>query len=330
MKNIDLAQFQFDYDLTWAVIFLNIDGTVYGRYGSRSVEGPMAYNSMASLKKAMERVIDLHKDYPDNRSSLVGKNQPSPKWKQAQEIPGLRQEMQKQLNQPVGPRNCIHCHNVYDGLRNTAYDQDTFKTEDLWIYPLPENIGLKIKIDEGNLIESVLSNSPSDGLDLKTGDRIQTANGQFVISVADLQWVLNGLPRESELHLVVKREGVMLKRTISLRDDWRKTDISWRASMWSIRPRVGIHAPEITVEEKIKLGLSPTNMALRAKWIPNLAARKAGLKNGDIIVEVADNRQAISTAQFNLLIRLNYQSGDTVPVKVQRNSQTLSLELPMP
>jgi len=51
MKNIDLAQFQFDYDLTWAVIFLNVDGTVYGRYGSRSVEGPMAYNSMASLKK---------------------------------------------------------------------------------------------------------------------------------------------------------------------------------------------------------------------------------------------------------------------------------------
>ena len=41
----------------------------------------------------MERVLDLHQDYPANRSSLAGKNQPSPKWKQAQEIPGLRQEM---------------------------------------------------------------------------------------------------------------------------------------------------------------------------------------------------------------------------------------------
>ena len=251
MKNIDLAQFQFDYDLTWAVIFLNVDGTVYGRYGSRSVEGPMVYNSVVSLKKAMERVLDLHQDYPANRSSLAGKNQPSPKWKQAQEIPGLRREMQKQLHQPVGPRNCIHCHNIYDGWRNTAYDQDTFTTEDLWVYPLPENIGLKIKVDEGNLIESILSNSPSDGLDLKAGDRIQTANDQSVISVADLQWVLNSLPSESELHLEVNREGVMLKRTISLSDDWRKTDISWRASMWNLRPRVGIHAPEITVEEKI-------------------------------------------------------------------------------
>ena len=330
MRDIDLAQFQFDYDLTWAVIFLNANGTVYGRYGARSVEGAMAYNSMPSLKKAMERVLDLHQDYPANQSGLVGKNQPSPRWKQAKEIPGLRQRMRKQLNQPVGPRNCIHCHNIYDGWRNTAYDQDTFKAEDLWLYPLPENIGVKIEVDEGNLIESVLPNSAVDGLDLKVGDRIQRANGQPIISVADLQWVLNGLPTEAKLDLTVEREGVRLKRTIPLRGDWRKTDISWRASMWNLRPRVGIHAPEITVEEKLELGLSPADMALKAKWIPNQAARQAGLKNGDIIVEVAGNRQAMSTAQFNLLIRLSYQSGDAVPVKIRRGGQTLSLQLPMP
>ena len=71
-------------------------------------------------------------------------------------------------------------------------------------------------------------------------------------------------------------------------------------------------------------------MALETKWIPNQAAGQAGLKSGDIIVEVAGNRQAISTAQFNLLIRLNYQSGDTMPVIIRRNGQTLSLKLPMP
>ena len=93
---------------------------------------------------------------------------------------------------------------------------------------------------------------------------------------------------------------------------------------------MGIHAPEITVEEKLELGLSPADMTLKAKWIPNQAARQAGLKNGDIIVEVAGNRQAMSTAQFNLLIRLNYQSGDAVPGKIRRGGQTLSLQLPMP
>ena len=33
---MDLSLFQFDYDLTFAVFFLNADKTVYGRFSSRS------------------------------------------------------------------------------------------------------------------------------------------------------------------------------------------------------------------------------------------------------------------------------------------------------
>src|SRR3989442_14557967 len=33
---LDLALFQFDYDLTFAAFFVNADRTIYGRYGSRS------------------------------------------------------------------------------------------------------------------------------------------------------------------------------------------------------------------------------------------------------------------------------------------------------
>ena len=39
MKGVDLNQFQFDYDLNWAAMFLNADGTVYARYGTQSAEG---------------------------------------------------------------------------------------------------------------------------------------------------------------------------------------------------------------------------------------------------------------------------------------------------
>ena len=77
------------------------------------------------------------------------------------------------------------------------------------------------------------------------------------------------------------------------------------------------------------------HLKLRSKdailsFIDMCLVRRAGLKDGDIIIEVAGNRQAMSTAQFNLLIRLNYQSGDRVPVKILRRGQTLSLQLPMP
>ena len=36
MWGIDLRRFQFDQAMTWAVFFMNADGTIYGRYGTRS------------------------------------------------------------------------------------------------------------------------------------------------------------------------------------------------------------------------------------------------------------------------------------------------------
>ena len=35
-NDLDLAQFQFDFGLTFAIVFMNADKTIYGRYGSRS------------------------------------------------------------------------------------------------------------------------------------------------------------------------------------------------------------------------------------------------------------------------------------------------------
>ena len=51
MNGVDLRQFQFDYDMAWAALFLHPDGTVYARYGSRTVDGPMATNSASWLSR---------------------------------------------------------------------------------------------------------------------------------------------------------------------------------------------------------------------------------------------------------------------------------------
>ncbi len=72
MKWVDLSQFQFDYDLNWAAMFVNADGTVYARYGTQSAAGADAYNSIASLEKTMQRVLALHEDYPNNKNGLAG------------------------------------------------------------------------------------------------------------------------------------------------------------------------------------------------------------------------------------------------------------------
>ena len=87
MKWVDLSQFQFDYDLNWAAMFVNADGTVYERYGTQSAAGADAYNSISSLEKTMRRVLAPHEDYPNNKNGLAGKLGKLKLYKTALEMP---------------------------------------------------------------------------------------------------------------------------------------------------------------------------------------------------------------------------------------------------
>ena len=78
MQGVDLEQFQFDYDLTWAALFLHPDGTVFARYGGRTRDGPMANNSIEGLTATMDRVLEAYKGYPENRALFASKRGPKP------------------------------------------------------------------------------------------------------------------------------------------------------------------------------------------------------------------------------------------------------------
>ena len=90
MKWVDLSQFQFDYDLNLAAMFVNADDTVYARYGTQSAAGANAYNSITSLEKTMRCVLALHEDYPNNKNGLAGELVKLKPYKAALEIPGMK------------------------------------------------------------------------------------------------------------------------------------------------------------------------------------------------------------------------------------------------
>ena len=90
MKGVDLSQFQFNYDLNWAAMFVNDDGTVYARYGTQSAAGADDYNSIASLEKTMWGVLALHEDYPNNKNGVAGKLGKFKPYKTALEMPGMK------------------------------------------------------------------------------------------------------------------------------------------------------------------------------------------------------------------------------------------------
>ena len=73
-NDLDLTLFQFDYDLTFAVFFMNADRTIYGRYGTRSSVQEAAKDvSLEGLAESMAAALKLHEGYPDNKNFLEGK-----------------------------------------------------------------------------------------------------------------------------------------------------------------------------------------------------------------------------------------------------------------
>ena len=86
---MDLSLFQFDFDQTWAVFFLNADRTIYGRYGSRSSRDAMQDVSIEGFAKAAEAALEVHARYPSNKASLGGKNGPAPRFATPEGYPSL-------------------------------------------------------------------------------------------------------------------------------------------------------------------------------------------------------------------------------------------------
>ena len=72
---LDLAKFQFDFDLSFTTMIFNGDGTLYGRYGSWTHQKDPREETTDGFKRALESVLAIHKSYPANQASLAAKQE---------------------------------------------------------------------------------------------------------------------------------------------------------------------------------------------------------------------------------------------------------------
>ena len=78
-NGLDLATFQYDTDQSFAVFMLNADGTIYGRFGTRSHRSDWLQDvSVEGMALALQGALELHEEYPANRETLAGKRGPKP------------------------------------------------------------------------------------------------------------------------------------------------------------------------------------------------------------------------------------------------------------
>ncbi|MFK7817074.1 MAG: Trx7/PDZ domain-containing (seleno)protein, partial [Planctomycetaceae bacterium] len=321
MKNVDLTQFQFDHDLNWAAMFINADGTVYARYGTQSSAGPDAYNSVEGLKRTMQQVLKLHANYPANKAELVGKRAKQKPYKTATEMPGLPTNAKKFL-QTTTRRNCIHCHMIHDAENVYAQKSGTLTSDMLWRYPLPDNIGLRIDASHGTRIAKVLKAAESSGL--KDGAVVTHMNGQVVTSIADMQWVLHGLNNEPMTISLRLKDGS--RHSVSTAKDWKRSDISWRGSIYSLSPVFAVWAPPLPNEKRQARGVTADSVALEVRWInrgkaSGRKAFEAGLREGDVLLKLNDQPVPSSPQKLQTLIKLNHKVGEELRFEILRDGR---------
>jgi hypothetical protein len=328
-KGLDLKLFQFDYDQSWCAMFLNADQTIYGRYGTRADRGPQsdAYLTLPSFRKAMERALELHRGYPGNKAQLEGKLGKEPDYPVAEKIPGL----QDRAKGAVTRQTCIHCHMVREYQLRAKWEQKRLSPEDLWVYPLPNNMGLRMDINDGLLVKAVTPDSPAARAGLMPGDELVTLGGQRLLSLADIQWVLHTAPAETRLPVTLRRGGQAVEKTIALGGNWKESDLSWRASSW-YGLRQGFKTTPLSGEEKRKRDLAADQMALMVEGMfsPRTAPLKdAGIQLKDVIVAVDGKTNLMNETQFLVYLRLAHPPGDKATFTVLRGKERKDVVVPM-
>jgi hypothetical protein len=328
-RGLDLKRFQFDYDQSWCAFFLNADGTIYGRYGSRTGSGPNSdtYLTVASFRKALGRALELHRAYPGNKERLAGKVGPAPDYPVAEKIPGLEGRAKGATTR----QTCIHCHMVREYTLRAKWEQGRLSAADLWAYPMPDNIGLKMDVDDGLRVQSVRAGSPAAAAGLAAGDELAALNGQPLIALADVQWVLHTLPADARLAVTLRRDGHTLDKTVALSGRWKESDLAWRTSSW-YGLRQGLQTGPLSADEKRKRGLAADALALTVKGLygrGKVHLEKASLRKGDVIVAIDGRSAARTESQFLSDLRLRHGPKDVVKLTVLRGDRRQELTVPM-
>jgi serine protease Do len=320
-NGLDLSLFEFDTDQSFAVFIFNPDKTLYTRYGTRSDRKAWEDDvSIEGMIKTLEAALRVHREYPASRQQLVGKQAKPPVFPTPEKIQSLSEKFSGQINyQENTVKSCIHCHMIGDALREHYRKVDQkFPEQFTYPYPHPKIIGAIFDPAETNLIKELIANSPAAAAGLQVGDRIQKLEGQSMLSIADVQWVLHHSPNQgSRLSATIERNNQVRDIEINLPSNWKNLDnISWRASSWPLR-RIGLGGlalKEADDNERSQAGIAKDHMALTVQHVgafaPHDRAKKAGMLKGDIIIEYDGRRDLLRDSDL-----LVYSTNEVPPGK---------------
>jgi serine protease Do len=265
---------------------------------------------LAGLKYAMEKALARHQ---------AGAERPAPREKPVHV---------EDYKAAKGWRNgCIHCHQVNEFRRADAKAAGTWNRDDLWVYPLPENVGLTLEVDRGDVVKAVAPGSAAAKAGLAAGDVLATLNNLPVASFADAQYALHKGPKSGAIPVEWKRGTGSMRGTLEVVEGWRKTNLTWRASLLDILPSLPLSGEDLTAAEKKALGLPEARAAFRQDKFVHSTLKAVGLKAGDVIVGL--NGKGIDGTMDDFLgyVRREHLVGDMVTLNVLRDGKPTEIRM---
>jgi hypothetical protein len=327
MRGVNIGLFAFDYNENWQGLFLDADGRIYARYGSVDPDTRESHNTVEGLLHTMEAVLALHAREPKQAYT------PPPAFRPEQ-IPAMP---------PNAKNGCIECHMVQTALNAQVHKDNRFRRDALWVYPPPDNLGIKLDHKRGNAIREVVADSFAAKAGLRPGDVVVKVQDGLVFSAADFRFLLNKVAAKSKLLVEVERAGQPLAVVLDLEGDWRRVSpVRQRAFQNYLRTRTDfpqwIFHP-LKAKEKESLGIGRENLAIKllAHKDPGVkggslkgAFENAGFRDNDIIIAFDGERRDHYPRMPQYYLYIEHRSGDRVEVLYLRDGKELKTTLIVP
>ncbi len=289
------------------VFFLGAEDKVYGRYGGRDAEGPDERQSLDGLRYTMNSVLEMHRR--EDRQYAPREEGP-PKY----------------VRDYAGGRGCTHCHQVREAIDDGLRRAGKWSRELAWRYPLPDNLGVLLEVDRGNVVRRVEPGSPAARAGLERGDVVRRLGDVPVHSLADAQFALDRAPPQGEVAVAWERQGKARAGALPLPAGWRKGDITWRPSLRHLVPSLPVFGEDLTAEQKKALGLRAEQLAFRQRDRINPRAEAAGIRPGDIVLGVDDRKlDGMDAGDLYQFVRREYLVGDQIQIDLLRDGKRLRL-----
>jgi len=349
MNDVDLARFEFDYDTTWSSFFLDANRNVYSRYGGRDHRAADARMNTESLIQTMSEVLAIHRGLQqvplaDRPASLLKEIHPTAMLASMPKVAAKAGPVTAPVATPEdipllreNHEGCVHCHQIQEYRHLQNFHDGKFDRSQLFGYPLPENLGIRMTQHNGHLIESIIDDSAAARAGLRAGDLLDRVNSIPIRSEYDFRWALHQSRNDEPIALVVRRGAsgkaaqdaarVVVELTLQPPLKWRQSDLGWRKSLRSVPLRLGFLGYTLGGEGLKQAGFPAEKSVLKVLSIraPGLA-ENVKLQKGDLITAVGDQHEFQSLDRFKSRLLELYQPGDRVKLEVIRDGRTIQLE----